>query len=320
MRATRFLAAVAFPAVLTAQDSTRVVPPGTSLRVHVGHPEAITGRAVASTDSSLTLQTSYGAETFRYALIQRTELRRGSAGKFAAISGLVGATIGVTAAIVFKDFGCQSDPCDATPQIGGGIFFGGVPAAIIGGFIGAFVPRWTTTPGRISVVSPGATTSPTIRVASNECGPGFNGNASLGITNYGTGAVDGSIVVNCQPGRTLFLSAAFVSLPDRTSGVNDLYRTDLARASLGAERFIVSGLRASFSIDGYREAGTRYLTSSKQGVVDGGLGFGLGLSAAKRITGNMALRGAGQLHARPNSNRDAETILFFGIERSARRP
>src|SRR6185436_11133449 len=88
------------------------------------------------------------------AVIDRTELRRGSAGKFALISGVVGATLGVTAAIVFKDYGCDHDGCESSPAIAGGILFGGAPAAIIGGFIGALTPRWQREPRRVSVLTP----------------------------------------------------------------------------------------------------------------------------------------------------------------------
>jgi hypothetical protein len=154
----------------------------------------------------------------------------------------------------------------------------------------------------------------------HECGPGLNGNLNFGVTNYGTPVLDGGLVVNCQPRRTLFLGAAFVDLPGRTSGIGDYYDTDLTRVSLGAERYVVAGVRAAFSIDGYREAGTRRFNSNSQPVVEGGLGFGLGLSSAWRVSRNLALRGAAQYHARPNSNRDTEKLLSFGIERSARRP
>src|SRR4051812_143645 len=102
MRARYLPVALAYPVLLVAQDSARVVSPGTSVRVHVGLKNPIVGRAVSSTDSSLTLRTMDGLRTLRYGLIQHTELRRGSAARFAAISGLVGATIGITAAIVFK--------------------------------------------------------------------------------------------------------------------------------------------------------------------------------------------------------------------------
>jgi hypothetical protein len=328
MRALSVLLLAAWlPGSGVAQDSARVVAPGTSIRLHLDRRDPITGRAVSSTDSTITLRTGYGVETLRYAVIDRAQLRKGSAGKFAAIAGVTGVALGVTAAIVFKDFGCQYDGCEEDPAIAGGIFFGGAPAAIIGAFIGAFTPRWRDEPRRLSVSAPVESRAIGGAVpAANDCAPGLNGNLTVGVNTYGTGAVDGGLVINCQPARTLYLSAAFVDLPDRVNGIGDVYRTKLGRGSLGAERFVGGGIRASFSIDYYGEVGTRYMTDyyrqyyTRQHYSDRGIGAGVGLSAARRIGRTLSIRAAAQIHARPNSNRDSEKALFFGIERSARQP
>jgi hypothetical protein len=320
MRATCFVfVALVLPILAAAQGSVRVVPPGTSVRVHLGQPNPVTGRAVSSTDSSLTLRTAYGIETFGNASIRRTDLRQGSAGKFALIAGLAGAGVGVAAAIVFKDFGCQSDVCDENSAIGDGILFGGGPAAIIGAFIGALTPRWQEERHGILVLTSAETRVEPGSMAGNDCLRGPNGSLSLGVTSYASFALGGGVVVNCQPGRTIFVAAAHIGLPDRTSGIYDRYSTSLNRVSIGTEKFIAGELRGSFSIDRYSETGTRYVSGgSAQSFGERGIGAGVGLSAARRVPGGIALRGAAELHARPNSNRGPETTLFFGIERSAR--
>ena len=312
--------ALVVPSLLASQDSARVVSPGTSVRVRVDPQGLISGRAVASTDSSLTVRTDYGVETIRSAAISGTQVRRGSAKRFAVISGIVGATLGVTASIVFKDFGCQYEGCSESPAIPAGIFFGGAPAAVIGGFIGAFTPRWRDEPRGISVTTPARSRpEPGGLLAAHECAGSPDGSLNVGLTSYGTAAIEGGVVINCQPTRTLYLSGAFVGLPDRSDGIYDTYRTDLRRLSLGAEKFIAGGLRASFSIDGYREQGTRYLyQGSSQPFRKGGLGAGLGFSAARRVGRDFGLKGAFQVHARPDSNRDPEATFFVGFERSAR--
>lgn len=312
------LFALLIPGAAVAQDSIRVLSPGTPIRLILADRPALSGRAVASTDSTLTVRTSSGTETIRRSSIQRSELRRGAPLKTALIAGVAGVALGVAGAYAFKDFGCQYEGCDRAAHPMLGAVYVGAPFAVFGAFAGELMQRWKveSTPIVISAPAGPSTVTGGSMITARDCSVRPGGHASLGLTISGGLAANAGVEISCRPNRWFSVEWAYVDVPDRridphpddpfTGGTQ---RRSVRRASLIAERFLAGPLRGAVSIDfsSLRVGSEPYQRSERT------FGTGVSLSGSRRVRGSLGLRGGLQLHIRDNVA--PEVTALFGLER-----